>query len=219
MSYKVAFELVGDTPLIMHWDNIEGGDLLKAWRQNPENKNLSVPGDDRSPPWTWHTYCYVDGEHVVMPHENVMGTLLYGGTQVILKKQKTFKELSQSGVLIDTEHLEFFYGKDKQVKVSDLLAIRERTFAEQSQAVQDMGFRLFVKRAKIGQAKHVRVRPRFETWTVRGTLHVMVPEVTMDVLTTIFTYAGRGGLCDWRPSSPKRPGPYGMFVADLKVLK
>ena len=54
--YKVAFELVGEMPLLMHWDNIEGGDTLKEWRQDPKNKNQSVPGDDRSPSWTWQTY-------------------------------------------------------------------------------------------------------------------------------------------------------------------
>jgi len=46
MEYK--FKLTGATPLLVHADDVEKADLLKAWRKNPENKNLSVPGDDRS---------------------------------------------------------------------------------------------------------------------------------------------------------------------------
>jgi len=214
---RVEFELVGDMPLLMHWDNIEGGDLLKEWRQDTANKNISVPGDDRSPPWTWHTYCYNDGEVVTIPQDNVMGALLYGGTQKILKKQKTFKELSQSGILMDTEQLEFVYGPDdRKLEMATLLNMRDEPFKVQADAAQDLGFRLFVKRAKIGQSKHVRVRPRFEQWKVRGALTVMVKDITLAVLEEIFGYAGRGGLCDWRPSSPKRPGPYGMFTTKLK---
>jgi hypothetical protein len=212
---KVKFELIGETPLLMHWDNIEGGDDLKAWRQDPANKNVSVPGDDRSPAWTWHTYCYHDGERLAMPADNVMASLLYGGTQVVLKRQKTFKELSQSGLLIGEEHVEFTYGDDQSIAKADLDAIRDKAFVDQSEWAKSRGFRLFVKRAKVGQAKHVRVRPRFETWTVRGEISVLAQEITKDVLQTMFAYAGRGGICDWRPSTPKRPGPYGMFTAKV----
>lgn len=213
---RVSFELTGEMPLLMHWDNIEGGDELKGWRQAPENKNVSVPGDDRSPAWSWHTYCYNDGEYVTIPQDNVMGSLMYGGTQVVLKKQKTFKELSQSGLLIESEHLDFYFGENKRLSVADLDAMRNDTFAVQAEKCKEMGFRLFVKRAKVGQSKHVRVRPRFDQWKIKGSLNVLAKEITFDILTVMFDYAGRGGLCDWRPSSPKRPGPYGMFTAKLK---
>lgn len=219
MSYRAAFELTGEMPLLMHWDNIEGSDELKAWRQAPENRNQSTPGDDRSPPWTWHTYCYTDGEHVVMPQDNIMSALMSGGAQVILKKQKTFKELSQSAVLIATEHCEFTFGQGKQLSVAQLAAMRDASFAKQADEVRRLGFRLFVKRAKIGNAKHVRVRPRFDSWQVRGELTVTSSDLPFETLETIFGYAGRAGLCDWRPSSPKRPGPYGMFTAKLTKLK
>lgn len=217
--YMVGFDLVGEMPLLMHWDNIEGGDELKEWRQDPKNKNQSVPGDDRSPAWTWHTYCYNDGQHVTMPYENVAAALLVGGAQVILKKQKTFKELSQSGVLFLKEHLTFEYADGKRLAVAELDRMRDDSFAEQAEACQKLGFRLFCKRAKVGQAKHVRVRPRFDSWRVRGELQVVSDDLPFDKLELIFQYAGRAGLGDWRPSSPKRPGPYGMFRPELKRIK
>jgi hypothetical protein len=217
--YQANFELNGTMPLLMHWDNIEGGDVLKEWRQDTANKNQSVPGDDRSPAWTWHTYLYNDGEHVTIPQDNVMAALMAGGTQVTLKKQKTFKELSQSAILISTEHLKFEYGDGRQLSLKQVEAMRDLPFAKQADECRKLGFRLFCKRAKVGTAKHVRVRPRFEKWRVSGELTVISADLPFDKLELIFGYAGRAGLCDWRPNSPKRPGPYGMFEAKLKQVK
>lgn len=217
-GYRASFELVGTMPLLMHWDNIEGGDLLKEWRQSPENKNQSVPGDDRSPGWTWQTYLYTDGENVTMPADNIMGALMYGGTQVILKKQKTYKELSQSAILIDAEHCRFTYDSGKVLSMADVLAMKEQPFSKQAELCRKLGFRLFCKRAKIGTSKHVRVRPRFDSWKVSGELEVSSPDLPFDRLEAIFGYAGRAGLCDWRPNSPKRPGPYGQFESVVKRI-
>jgi len=72
MIKRYRFELTGFMPLLMHADNIEGSDELTEWRKLPANKGLSVPGDDRSPGWTWQTYLYHDGEHVVMPADLVV---------------------------------------------------------------------------------------------------------------------------------------------------
>jgi len=218
MTYRASFELVGSMPLLMHWDNIEGGDQLKEWRQDPKNKNQSVPGDDRSPAWTWTTYLYTDGEFVTMPSDNIMGALMYGGSQLILKKQKTFKELSQSAIFIASEHCRFESG-GKQLPIAKIIGMKDQPFSKQAATCQDsLGFRLFCKRAKIGQAKHVRVRPRFDNWRVSGELEVTSSDLTFEVLEQIFTFAGRAGLGDWRPNSPKRPGPYGMFNAKLKKI-
>lgn len=216
---KVAFELTGIMPLLMHWDNIEGGDELKEWRQNPRNKNQSVPGDDRSPAWTWHTYLYTDGEHVTIPQDNIMATLMYGGAQVILKKQKTFKELSQSAILISTEHCHFEFSDGKRLPMSEVAAMRDMPFKDQLERCKQLGFRLFFKRAKVGNSKHVRVRPRFDAWKVKGELQVMSEDLPFATLETIFNYAGHAGIGDWRPNSPKRPGPYGQYVPKLKQIK
>ncbi len=216
---EVSFTLTGEMPLLMHWDNIEGSDVLKEWRQAPENKNASIPGDDRSPPWAWQHSCYNDGEKVAMPQENVMRAIMDGGAQVIIKRNKTFKQLSQSGLVMASEYLDFSYGPNGAVlKMEDLDAIRELDFRKQTEAVEQLGFRLFVKRGSIGTTKHVRVRPRFDLWKVQGVIRVVVKDITFEVLEAIFLHAGRSGLCDWRPSSPKRPGPYGVFSATLKKV-
>jgi hypothetical protein len=79
---------------------------------------------------------------------------------------------------------------------------------------------LFVKRARIGNAKHVRVRPRFDSWSVSGTLTVLDDSITTDVLERILTHAGAyAGVGDWRPSSPKSPGPFGRFTSTVKEVR
>lgn len=217
-EYQVKFVLFGTTPLLMHRDDVEAADALKEWRMDPANKNISVPGDDRSPPWTWQTYLYTDGEHLAMPSDNLMAALRIAGTQMILKRQKTFKEITQSGLFVSTEFCDFF-NNGKKVTCKSITVLRNKLFSEQADGARALGFRLFVKRALLqGKSKHVRVRARFDDWSVQGTLRVLRPdEIPFDVLKSIFEIAGRGGLCDWRPSS-KTPGPWGMFTAKLTLI-
>ena len=40
-TYHVV--LTGKSPLLMHWDNIEGADALRAWRETPEHKKPVPP--------------------------------------------------------------------------------------------------------------------------------------------------------------------------------
>lgn len=211
---KVDFELVGEMPLLMHADNVEAADELTRWRKSPENKNISCAGDDRSPAWTWQTYCYYDDEHVAMPSESIMVCLRQAGAQVILKKQKTYKEITQSGLLISSEFCDFF-AAGKQIPVSAIAALKTKAFDEQADAARGLGFRLFMKRARVGQSKHIRVRPRFDSWSIRGSLTVIAKEITYEALQTLFEIAGRVGLSDWRPGC-KTPGPFGMFKATLR---
>lgn len=214
---QVDFELIGTNPLLMHNDDVVASDELSEWRKDPANKNVSVAGDDRSPPWTWQTYLYRDGASVVMPSANIMVALRAAGAQVILKKNKTFKELTQSGMAIKSEYCQFF-ASGKPIAIADVLALKDRPFRQQFEGVKPLGFSLYVKRARVGQSKHVRVRPRFDAWSVRGAVAVVASEITFELLEKFFDLAGMGGLCDWRPQG-KTPGSFGQFTAKLKLRK
>lgn len=213
---KIRFDLTGITALLMHNDDFESSDLLNAWRKAPANKGISVAGDDRSPAWTWQTYLYHDGEHLAIPSQNLMTCLRSAGSQMILKKQKTFKEISQSGMGIYSEFLDF-RNDGKQIAIRDVVAFRDETFQSHQEMTRKLGFRLFGKRAKIGTSKHLRIRPRFDNWSASGELVVVAPELTFDALKQMFELAGRVGLCDWRPGC-KTPGPFGMFSAKLAKI-
>ena len=210
-SFK--FRLDSYMPMLMHADDIEAADELIAWRKDPKNKNFSKAGDDRTPAWTWQTYLYRDEENAIaMPSQNLMVAIRQGAARIILKGNKTFKELSQSGLFIAAENLKFTVnGEQISLKSIDKMKEKNISFDKQADAVRDLGFRLFLKRARIGTAKHIRVRPRFDKWEVSGEIQVLVPEITDEIREQLFEYAGNIGLCDWRPGC-KTPGPYGMFT-------
>jgi hypothetical protein len=78
---------------------------------------------------------------------------------------------------------------------------------------------LYLKRAKVGQSKHIRVRPRFDNWSAGGTFSVWDDQLSTAVLKDIFHYAGQyRGLGDWRPGAPQKPGSHGMFEATIREL-
>ena len=218
MQGLVEFIIKGRTALLMHADDIDAADELDAWRKAPDNKKNSKAGDDRSPPWTWQKYLYLDSErkHIVMPWENVSACLREAGAQLILKKQKSFKSETQAAIRPTTEFYEFTV-VGKPVPLAKIEALRELKFSEQKESVKKMGFLLHQKRARVGTNKHVRVRARFDDWGVRGVLEVDSPAIDMDILRNLFELGGKVGLCDWRPGSKQSPGPFGMF--ELVSLK
>lgn len=214
MSWDVNFRLKGVTPLLIHADDVEESDRLMEWRKDPANKNLSVPGDDRSPAWTWQTYLYYDGDHLVWPSHNIMVGLRIAGGQIILKKQKTFKEITQSGMCITSEFCRLLVA-GKEVPLAAVKAMASEPFKRQADLAKKFGLQLFMKRAKVGTAKHVRVRARADDWAIEGVLQVAAPEITWEHLQQLFAIAGKGGQGDWRPNG-KTPGPYGQYEATLK---
>jgi hypothetical protein len=219
-AMKVEFELVGKTAMLMHADDVDAADALEAWRKNPVNKNMSKPGDDRTPPWTWQAYLYTDGEFVAMPADCIMVCLRNAGARIPMKGKKTYKEVTQSGMVVTQEFCDLLVN-DEKIPIEKMSwqhsadGILNGSYKEHCKLAEKHGFRLFAKRARIGQAKHIRVRPRFDRWKIRGTLSVFAPELGFDVLKQIFEIAGQVGLCDWRPGC-KTPGSYGMFEATLK---
>ena len=158
----VNFVLTGSTPLLMHADDVEAADELKLWRDDKANKEASVAGDDRSPPWTWQTYLYTDGEHVSMPSENLMASLRAAAAKIPVPKGagsragETFKKMSQFGLIIATDHCRFVDG-ERQFAVADIHKLKNKSFSAQKEGVRSLGFDLSIKRAAVTTKKHVRV--------------------------------------------------------------
>ncbi len=212
------FHLKSVSAMLQHLDDIDSSDKLKEWRMHPDNKNQSVAGDDRSPPWTWQTYLYHDGEHITISSDVLMACLRAAGASILLKGKTTFKSLTQSGITVLEEHFPLIVN-GKLVPVSEIEKITGN-FHEQREAVKPLGFRLFTKRVAVRSTKHVRVRPRFDNWEVKGQVVVIAEEITTELLQQLFTIAGRfKGFCDWRPSAKQSPGPFGRFSATVTPAK
>lgn len=218
-TYKIT--LTNKSDMLQHSDNLSWADKLKKWRLQPENTKKSVAGDDRSPAHTWLGCIYHNGSEVVIPVDNLMRCLMEGGGSVPVpggKNGKSFRAQTQSGMLFEDDFPLLVNGKS--IPVAPIFALEQvEDFEEHENAVRKLGFSLMVKRAKIGQSKHVRVRPRFANWSAVGKLVVWDDMLTEKVLADVFRVAGDyKGLGDWRPSS-KTPGPFGRFSATIETVK
>ena len=217
---KYHVTLTGESPLLMHRDNIEAGEIARAWSKDPGNKKASVAGDDRTPAWTWLGYCYHDETQLVIDADNLMSMLRDGGKKCSAPTGKgSMKSATQSGIMVNeigwpllTEGRPVNW--PALAKLSD-----EEAFEKHVAAAEKAGFSLFCKRARVGTAKHVRVRPRFDKWSAAGTLTVLDDQITTQMLETILRHAGfYVGLCDWRPGSPQAPGQFGRFSVMVKEI-
>lgn len=217
--YQVT--LVGETPLLMHQDNLPWGEAMKTWRMDPANKKLSIAGDDRSPAWFWIGNLYVEGGKVVLPSDNLMTLLREGGKKVSTGKgQETMQRYTQAGVIVDQSAWPVLVG-GKEISFAEIKTlIGDSDFEKHMATAESLGFELFVKRAKIGTVKHVRVRPRFDVWSVTGTMTVLMDDIIKtSTLENILSIGGAYcGIGDWRPSSPKSPGSFGKFTVEVKEI-
>lgn len=215
-TYHVT--ITGLTPLLMHWDNIQWADDMEAWKNDPGNKKNSRAGDDRTPAWRWIGSVYNDGANVVIPSDNLARAMMEGGAMVLVpggRSGKTFKAQSQSGIRTLEESWALTVNGNA-IDYADIDALRQVSdFKEHIAAARRLGFDLFVKRAKVGASKHIRVRPRFDQWAASGEVAVLDEQITHGVLSDILSYAGKyKGLGDWRPGG-RTPGSYGMFTAEV----
>lgn len=218
-KYRVT--LIGESPLLMHRDNIQAGELVRSWCKDPANKKISVAGDDRTPPFTWIGYCYHDEKRLVIDADNLMTMLRDGGKKCPAPSGKgSLKSQTQAGIVVNEIGWPVLVD-GAEIPWAPVEALyKEPDFEEHDKAVKALGFELFVKRARVGTSKHVRVRPRLDNWSCSGTITVLDDQLKTEVLQNILTHAGfYCGLCDWRPGSPTAPGQFGRFSAALELIK
>jgi hypothetical protein len=214
----VNVTLTGITPLLMHMDGIMEADKIKEWRKHKDNKHLSVPGDDRSPAWTWLSYLYHQGAMVGIPSDNLMTMFREAGAKVPMKGRLTFKTATQTSLVVSEPMWEIF---NREGVSLDFTVLHDKLWGENDfqthmDIAHDAGISLFVKRARIGQAKHIRVRAQWAPgWSVQGQVLLRDDKISIKGIRSILETAGSDvGLCDWRPSS-NTPGSFGMFEAKV----
>ena len=218
-TYKVT--ITGETPLLLHYDNLAWADVLKEWQKDPAHQKGSVAGDDRSPAHRWVGCLYHESGRLVIPADNLMTVLREGGKRCPTgKRGGTYKAQSQSGLVVDQSAWPLTIDGRTEIPFAPFLALTEEAdFDKHVKVCERHGFTLFVKRAKVNQTKHVRVRPRFDRWQCSGTVTVFDEMITEGVLANFLTLAGAyAGIGDWRPSSPKSPGPFGKFTSTVEAV-
>ena len=139
------------------------------------------------------------------------------GSSSSIGGKKTLKAASQ-GVGFTSLFLEFFVGDKKKVKIqrTNILDI-SGSFEDQRRAGQPLGMEILVTPCRVNGKRHIRTRPMFPMWEVRGEFDTSDDDLTLPRLREMFTLAGtKAGLGDWRPGSPSKPGAYGRFTAKVE---
>lgn len=204
---KYKFSIEGLTPMLMH--------------RNPmlDDEEVVVSGgkkgDDRYPADKWKQYLYLDSGTIVMPESNIKAALEKAGARISIGNRRTLKMAAASAIFFDDLFVPLLIN-GKVIKTSAIEAIKG-SFDKQQAGAEKLGFTLDVRPASVNSAKHIRVRPRFQAWSIIGTFDTDDEELTEPRLKELFSLAGHiAGLCDYRPSSPKRPGAYGRFRAEIE---
>jgi hypothetical protein len=221
-KYKIKF--TGITSLLMHRDDVDAADRVAAFRKDPANKK-GAKGDDRWPIWTWKTYLYDDGEHVVIPSFALMAMLRKGGSDFKIegKGNKTLKAASQTCIRFTEESFKLHNFKNKLLPIDKVNKITSEVYTDHQSAAGKLGIILDKRRVTIpgGTSKHVRVRPKWcPGWWFEATAVVidttLIPKETFCKLVQLCgMYAG---LLDWRPGAPKSPGSHGVFEAEITEI-
>lgn len=219
---KYAVTFTGETPLLMHPHNPDWMESMKRWEKDGANKAASVKGDDRSPAFRWVGLLYNEQGFVVVPSDMLMTVLREGGKRCPTGKgMQTFKSQTQSGIMVDQSAWRVVVD-GKEIPYGPFFEMAERkesNFAKHQALAEEHGFTLFIKGVNVQGKKHIRVRPRFDRWSLSGSLTVFDEQITMEVLSDVLKFAGAyAGIGDWRPSSPKAPGSFGKFSVALKEL-
>lgn len=213
---EIEFILTGITSLFMHADDVRAADLLEQARKKPGRRGKA--GDDRSPPWSWKTYLYRDEANICWPSQALMAMLRKGGANFKTEGKKTLKSESQASIVFQQEYLNLFTHQGHQISIDAIDAIDNTApFAAHEAAAEELGFVLDVRRATIGTSKNVRVRPKFlPGWRIEARAEVDLERIPKDRFRELLIFCGLYvGLGDWRPSSPKSPGPHGRFGITL----
>jgi len=219
---KYRVKLTGITSAKMHRDDILAGDTVKQWRSTHKD---APKGDDRFPSWTWKTYLYSDGTHVVTPTDNIIASLRKAGSLFSLGTgKKTLKGAAASCFAFPTANWRMVpAGKEEPILLADCDAIDDRMpFEKHIEPAARLGMILDLHRVSVTPtSKHVRVRPCFPAgWTVEGEFYNLKPGlIPEDQLRKFWTAAGEfSGLFDWRPSA-RSPGWHGKYTAELSRVE
>lgn len=220
MSYRrYNLKLTGETPILMHGENLEFAEKVQRWQHlNKTKGGKAVKGDDRYPAWKWMGCLYADPINgtIGVPSDNMMSILRTAATKIQLKGNKTFKQISQAGILVNEIQWPLLInGNTVTMKDFDHLLNEDFDFDKHIEVMSKLGIELFVKGVKIGDKRHIRVRPRFNNWEASGSITVTDDLITDDIFRTMIRLSGTYvGIGDWRPSSPKS-GSFGRYTAEV----
>ena len=176
--YDVTIE--GVTPLLFNKLNLDDFRLTKAEKPNQEKVDNVILERHN---WPKKAY-YDENYHVYIPGENLKESLKdgakYWGAKIAGSGNKTYTDVITKGVVCGPLYL--------GITRDDLIPFEAVVNGNPS-------------RGKNNGVRVLRIRPMVDAgWKGTFRLHAFDGRLTPEVLSVIITYAGYGGVCDWRPT-------------------
>lgn len=177
----LSFKIVGVSPLLMH--NGQLADPMNKWSRLMKEisaKRKKVDADfEELARLEWYGGLYLVNSQIVIPGYVFEACLIGKGGAA--RKERMGKEAAAALWVLDDMPLIY----DGPTDLAELWA--------------DEDFRL-VMGVKVGQARVMRTRPMFKTWSAEPTVTFDPDLLNEDVVRRWVELAGaQCGLCDWRP--------------------
>ena len=215
---KLTLKIIGTTPLLMHRDSVEHADAMGELLKSTKKGQSGPAGDDRWPSYRWVGYCYHDErDRLCIPAQNLFSCLLKGAVDFKpagATKKQSIKPFVSCEIAVGDAILTKPALTIEQIEHAIEPYVGD--FKSTKEAVErDLGFALDVRRAKVGSAKHVRVRPMFYDWEASCDVVLACDKISKAQALELFAHCGMFvGVGDWRPGAPT-PGLYGKFRVEI----
>lgn len=189
---KLQFKMSGVAPLLMHNERLADptDPVARAMKEVTAKRKKTDSDYERLAFLEWTGSLYTTEPLTVAQDEIVKGGVLaipgkmIEGFLIKAGKQRRQGDAFKAGVFVEEEYIPL----DIPGKVTNLNALwRDRNFRD-------------VRGCKVGQAKVMRTRPRFNTWALSGELTYIPDVINERDIKEAFEVAGR--LCalgDYRP--------------------
>lgn len=177
--------VVGTSPLLLH-------KYVVGKSSKPTSRNTLT---DYSDEWKSGTYLDDDKKFVVIPWQNILASIFDGCKGERDGKIYFTRFVYVSLAVIGQDKPQLLYN-GKPITLKD---IEENDWIDLSGAV--------VQGRRIDRARTLIP----SGWSFTFTLSANKPFNTIERLSKTINDAGQSGIGDWRPSSPKKPGPYGRY--------
>ena len=149
----------------------------------------------------WRKGTYVDeGKFLIMPSVNILACLFDGAKGMKIGKKAVTRSVYTSLVVSPIQPRILWSEDGKKYEEIHIDSIPDRQWLHASGAV-------------ISGRRIDRIRTQVPPgWIISFQILTKDDALSHDDIKTIVESAGKfAGLGDWRPSSPKKPGPYGVF--------
>lgn len=190
--------ILGKQPILLH-------KYIVSSVSNPKTRvTKAKDAANYADEWKGHTYTNKDG-FVVVPALNVLACI-FDGAKGMKSGKTALTRLIYTSLNVQPFEIELLWAEPEG-------AVSKRDFKPITLKDVEKNDWLDMRGAVISGRRIDRVRTRVpEGWLLKFTINTLDDALTAEDIQKILINAGeRAGLGDWRPSAPKKPGPYGTF--------